>query len=39
MFKDKPLSVKNSSIVQSDNDLPDSLKQVFNKDKFLSWVS
>ena len=39
MFKDKPLSVKNSSIVESDSDLPDSLKQVFNKDKFLSWVS
>ena len=38
MFKDKPLSVKNSSLVESDNDLPPELKAVFNKEKFLSWV-
>ena len=37
-FKDKPLSVKNASLIESDNDLPDEIKQIFNKDRFLSWV-
>ena len=35
MFKDKPLSVKNSSLVESDNDLPPELKAVLIKKIFI----